>query len=198
MTRDSLKLELLNAYADTIDITGTKTFMTFYADDYIKNKLHSDTSILKRPSWKDSLFIRSLSTAANKDYHKAFAALHPVVIESKSPLVKVEKWIVERDKLNNSDLSDNYMNPTYDVVINKAYANFYYSFTIFLDTAGNMHYGRPLVGFTDKIFEERYSHQCTAVMNGYMKHYLKFIPGNTLDIPHTSEINVHVTGNTKR
>lgn len=196
MTKDSLKLEILEAYGDTVDTRGAKVYMTFYADDYIKNELHSDTAKLKKPSSKDSLFIRSLSDASNKNYKKAFSARQPVELISKSPSVRVKKWIVEGDLFNHFDTTDNYMSPTYDIAISKANTNFYYSFTVFVDVAGQLHYGKPLIPFFDQSFKDNYIRLSQSVMDGYLKYYLQVTPGKTLGMPHASVINVHVEGKT--
>jgi len=196
MDRDSLKLEMIDSYGDTVDTRGTKMYMTFYADEYIKNTLHTDTAILRRASRKDSLFIRALSDAANKDYTKAFAARQPAFLTSTSPLVKVKKWVAEGDLLNHFDTSGDYMNPTFDVGISKAHSDFYYSFSVYIDADGQMHYNKPLVPFVGESLRDDYIRLSTAVMNSYFKHYLKVTPGKTLNMPHTSQISIHVQGKT--
>jgi hypothetical protein len=194
MSKDSLVLEMLKAQNDTVDITGAGVYMTFYADNYVKNVLRSDTTILRRVSRKDSLFIKSLVIKANTDIKKAFAARQPVAFISKSPSIKVEKWKAEGGLLNNFDTSDDYFDPTYNITINKAHTNFYYSFSVYVDDKGQMHYGEPLIAFTGESFRENYIHESQAVMNSYLKYYLQVIPGKTLNMPHTSLINIHVEG----
>ncbi|WP_426586497.1 hypothetical protein [Mucilaginibacter sp. R-33] len=195
MTKDSMIIELLKAYADSVDTRGAKVYMVFYSDKYINNVLHGDISKCKSPSRRDTVYIQSLTNAAGKDFTKAFAARQPVEIESKSPHVTFSKRHTEPTMLNNFDASYDYMNPEFDIAIDKAYSNFYYSFSIFVDPAGQIHYGKPLTAFSEKSYEENYIHLSTAVMNSYLKYYLNFIPGKTLGIVHTSEIAVHVTGN---
>ncbi|MCS3736925.1 hypothetical protein [Mucilaginibacter dorajii] len=194
MSKDSLVLEMLKAQGDSVDIRGVGIYMTFYADNYVKNVLRSDTTILKRASRKDSLFIKSLVIKANTDIKKAFAARQPVALISKSPSVKVKKWKAEGDLFNNFDTSDDYFDPTFNITINKAYTNFYYSFSIYVDEKGQMHYGEPLIAFFGESFREQYVHESQAVMNSYLKYYLKVTPGKTLNMPHTSLINIHVEG----
>jgi hypothetical protein len=190
MSKDSLVLEILKAQNDTVDITGAGVYMTFYADNYVKNVLRSDTTTLRHASRKDSLYIKSLVIKANTDIKKAFAARQPVAFISKSPSVKVEKWKAEGDLLNNFDTSDDYFNPTFNITINKAHTNFYYSFSVYVDEKGQMHYGEPLIPFAG----ENYIHFSQGVMNSYLKYYLQVIPGKTLNMPHTSLINIHVEG----
>ncbi|HMG10207.1 MAG TPA: hypothetical protein VK609_16950 [Mucilaginibacter sp.] len=194
MSKDSLVLEILKAQNDTVDITGAGIYMTFYADNYVKNVLRSDTTTLRHASRKDSLFIKSLVIKANTDIKKAFAARQPVAFISKSPSIKVEKWKAKGDLLNNFDSSDDYLYPTFTIIINKAYTNFYYSFSVYVDEKGQMHYGEPLIAFLGEGIRKSYIHESQAVMNSYLKYYLQVIPGKTLNMPHTSLINIHVEG----
>ncbi|AYL96273.1 hypothetical protein [Mucilaginibacter celer] len=194
MTKDSLVVELLKAYADSVDTRGAKVYMIFYADNYIANVLHGNLSKCKSPSLKDTVYIKGLAAVANKNVEKAFAARQPVELTSKSNRIKIEKRPAEPSMLNNFDTSSEYMGPEFDITIDKAYANFYYSFSIFVDPLGNMHYGRPLTVFLEEDRKVTYIHLSKAVMNSYLKYYLNLKPGTTLGIVHTSEIAVHVTG----
>jgi hypothetical protein len=194
MSKDSLVLEILKAQNDTVDITGAGVYMTFYADNYVKNVLRSDIITLKHPSRKDSLFIRSLVNKANIDMKKAFAARQPVTFISKSSSVKLKKRKAEEDLLNNFDTSVDYLYPTFDIVINKAYTNFQYSFSIYVDQKGQMHYGEPLIAFLGESLRQNYIHKSQAIMGSYLKYYLQVVPGKTLDMPHTSVVNIHVKG----
>jgi hypothetical protein len=138
----------------------------------------------------------SLTDTANKDFTKAFAARQPVELESKSPRVTFSKRHTKPTMLNNFSISNDYMGPEFDIKVNNAYKNFNYSFSIFVDPAGQLHYGKPLVFILEKERIPTYIHLSKAVMDSYLKYYLSFIPGKTLGIVHTSEIAVHVTGET--
>jgi hypothetical protein len=190
MTKDSMITELLSAYGDSVDTHGTKVYMTFYADNYVNNVLHGDLSKCKSPSLKDTVYIKWLAAAANKDIDKAFAARQPVRIESKNQLISIEKRVTEATILNNFDTSDDYMAPAFYITINNAHSDFHYSFSVFVDKQGQMHYGKPLFPTAP----EKYIELSKAVMDSYLKHYLNLKPGSTLGIAHTSEIAVHVTG----
>ncbi|WP_143020817.1 hypothetical protein [Mucilaginibacter gossypii] len=194
ITRDSLLFQLIEAHADSIDTRGSNVYMTFYADNYIKNVIHKDTATVKAPGKQDTLFVKSLVDSAEKDYHKAFSARQPPIVESKSNLVKVTRRYALGDMLNNFDTSDNYMYPTYDIAINQAYANFYYSFSVFVDNRGDIHYDKPLIPFTGKGYEESYTALSKAVMERYLKKYLRIRPGSTLGMIHPSSISIHVEG----
>ncbi|WP_419698378.1 hypothetical protein [Mucilaginibacter sp. NFX135] len=194
MSKDSLVFEVLKSQADSIDTRGAEVYMTFYANNYIQNVLHSDIATVRQSSRKDSLFISSLVSRANSDYKKAFAARQPVVLVSKSPSVKVNKWKAEGDILNNFDTSDDYFNPSYSITVNKADANFSYSFSVYVDDKGQMYYGKPLVAFTEQGYEDDYIHHSKAVMDKYLISNLQATPGKTLNMTHTSLINIHVEG----
>lgn len=193
MNKDSLVLEVLKPEADSLDVTGAGVFMTFYANNYIQNVLHTDLATLRQASRRDSLFIKSLVNRSNSDFKEAFAARQPVVLVSKNPSVKVNKWKAEGDIFNGFDTSDDYFNPTFNITINKAYTNFYYSFSVYVDDRGEMHYGKPLIPFMDGS-EKTFTRLSRAVMNSYLKHYLQVIPGKTLNMVHASLIKLHVEG----
>jgi hypothetical protein len=168
--------------------------MLFYADNYIKNTLHSDIAILSKPSHSDTVFINRLVAKANSDYKKAFAARQPVQLISKSPLVSVTKRQTEPTMENSFDTSNDYLDPTFDIAINKAYRNFHYSFSVYIDEKGNMYYRIPLVGFYEHNFKVTFIKESTAIMNTYLKYYLNITPGSTLGMRHSSIISLHVNG----
>jgi hypothetical protein len=194
MNSDSLVFELLKAYGDTIETKGVKTYMTFYADSYIKNTLHTDTSILKRPSHKDSLYITSLVKLADQDLSKAFPARQPVSFISKSPSVTLKTQKVESNFYNHFDTAEDYLSPIFYITVRKAYTDFYYSFSVLVDEKGGVHYGEPLIPFTDENYKKNYVHSSKAVLDSYLKFYLRAVPGRTLGIAHASIVSIHVQG----
>lgn len=194
MTQDSLLLQLLESHADSIDTRGTRVFMTFYSDNFIKNVLHKDIAAIKAPSKQDTMFVKSLVDSAEKDFYKAFSARQPAIVKSKSSLVKVNSRHATGDILNNFDISDDYMYPTYDIIIDRAYTNFYYSFSIIVDSQGGIYYEKPLVPFSGKGYELEYVAGSKAVMHKYFKNYFKILPGSTLGMTHPSSVSIHVEG----
>ncbi|QEM11057.1 hypothetical protein [Mucilaginibacter rubeus] len=198
INKDSITMEILIQKGDSLDVKGTKVFMRFFADNYVKNVLHTDTTTLRKPSRADTLFIHSLAAKATADYTKAFSARQPAEITSKSPLVTVSRRTTKPDILNNFDNSDDYLDPNYDIVIKNAYKDFYFSFTMYIDDKGNLYYGAPLVGFNgDQEREADYIHTSKAVMESYFKFYLNVKPGKTLGIIHSSMVSIHVEGKAK-
>lgn len=195
MSKDSLVFELLLAKNDSLNINGTKIYMKFYADNYIKNKLHTTAAVLQHYKTQDTLFVMGLVAKANADMKNYFAAQQPVQLISKSPVITVVKEKTVPDfVLNNYNTSDDYMNPQYDIVINKAYDNFNYSFTVYVDKEGKMYYNEPMTQFPDGKYRDNYISKSTAIMNSYLKRYVSNIPGQTLGMKHASLIALHVTG----
>jgi hypothetical protein len=195
MSKDSLIFELIQAKNDSLEIKGTKVYMLFYADNYIKNVLHADATTLQAGNRTDSLFIKELIKRADSAHINAFAALNPVQLKSTRRSLSVKKRKTVADfLLNNYNTSDDYMSPTYDIVINKAYADFHYSFSAYVDKKGRMYFNKPLLPLPDGGYKEQYIRSSKAIMNKYFKLYLKVVPGKTLDMAHTSEISLHVQG----
>jgi hypothetical protein len=195
MSKDSLVFELLLAKNDSLNINGTKIYMKFYADNYIKNKLHTTAAVLQHYKTQDTLFVMGLVAKANADMKNYFAAQQPVQLISKSPIITVVKEKTVPDfVLNNYNTSDDYMNPQYDIVINKAYDDFNYSFTVYIDKEGKMYYDKPMTQFPDGKYRDNYISKSTAIMNGYLKRYVSNVPGQTLGMKHASLISLHVKG----
>jgi len=195
MSKDSIVMEILQAKGDSIDINGSKVYMLFYADNYVKNVLHTDTSILRRPSRKDTLFVKGLVAKANSNIAKAFSARQPVQLISRSSQITVKQKITPPDITNNFDSSDDYLDPNFDITINKAYKDFYYSFEVCVDDKGQMHYVKPLIDFSmSDDFKATYIRLSQGIMNSYLQYYFKVVPGSTLGFAHASTISVHVEG----
>lgn len=195
MSKDSLIFELIQAKDDSLDIKGTKVYMLFYADNYIKNVLHTNAATAQRSNRKDSLFIKDLVKKADSSLTNAFAALNPAQLTSRKPSITVTKNKAVPDfLLNNYNTSEDYMSPSYHITINKAYKNFDYSFSAYVDKEGRLFYNSPLIPFGERGYKEQYVRLSKSIMDTYLKLYIKVKPGQTLGIPHTSLINLHVHG----
>ncbi|MFD0792743.1 hypothetical protein ACFQZX_03890 [Mucilaginibacter litoreus] len=191
LTRDSMLLQLVETNADSIDLRGANVYMTFYSDKFIKNVLHKDTAAIKAPSKRDTIFIKSLIDSAEKDYQKAFFARQPASVTSKSSFIKVKPRKVVPDIYNNFQTTDDYMYPTFNITIERVPADFYYSFSVVVDSKGKLHYDKPMIPVRD---DDIYTLRSKVVMNKYLKRYLKARPGTTLGLRHPSNIYFHVEG----
>jgi len=167
--------------------------MTFYSNSYIRNVLHSDTAKLRAPKRKDTLYIKAKALQANRILDNAFSATEPVILKAKTPLISVKKETIEPDDVNGGKKYDEYLLPTYNVVINKAYDNFNYLFTAYADDKGNLIF-RKSNQFMMPEFKESTISTMKGITDGYLKHYLTVWPGKTLGIPHTSIVLFNVSG----
>ena len=168
--------------------------LTFYAEDYIKNTLKTTAAELQKPSARDTAFIKSLSETANRfpaDENKVFAGRQPAQLIPNSKLIKVEK-ISSVDVLNGKTEAYDYLYPSYRVVIKKAYKDFGYSFTVFVNEKGKLSLGT----FSGAIPEYREVRKkvLEGIIDVYLQNLLIIKPGTTLGIPHASLITVSVKG----
>ena len=168
--------------------------ITYYADHYIKNVLHTTAEILQRPSAADTAFIKSLVEKSNRhpdNIDSAFAGRQPVILTPLSKGITVEK-LSSVDVLNGKTQAYDYLYPRYKVVIQNAYKDFAYEFTVVVDANGRMYLGK----FWGEIpeYHEVRKKVLKGIINIYLENLLKIKPGSTLNMPHSSEITVLVTG----
>jgi hypothetical protein len=193
MSRDSLLFQVLEVEGDTLHLKRSLVYMTFYANNYIKNVLHTGAATLGKTDKRDTAFILKKALIANKIPDSAFAARQPVVLKSKSANATVEKVGKKADVLNNFDPTDEYMSPEYNITIRKAYQNFSYSFTVFVDDKGGMHFGQSLI-YVMPEYKQSTIATLKGIIDGYLKFYVQVTPGSTLGIVHTSTVILNVVG----
>ncbi len=195
VSKDSLLLQRLQVTNKEIakDIRSDVN-ITYYADAYIKNKLHTTAEKLQRPSAADSLFIQKRIERSNRNpdnIDSAFAGRQPVTLTPLSPSITVEK-LSSVDVLNGKTEAYDYLYPRYKVVIQNAYKDFAYEFTVIVDAKGGMHLGK----FWGEIpeYHEVRKKVLKGIIDIYLLHLLKIKPGSTLNMPHSCEITLLVTG----
>ena len=192
INKDSMQFMVLHVHDNIIQDEKTHVFMTFYANDYIKNVLHTDTTQLWTPTRKDSLYIKAKTAIANKIADSAFAGTQPAELTSKSKLVTVKKEAVP-DDIDGGNSYDAYLSPTYHVTIRKAYDDFDYVYTAFVDEKGTIIFRKSGQVMMPE-FKESTIAAMKGITDGYLKLYLNVKPGKTLGIPHTSIIFLDVAG----
>lgn len=194
INKDSLKFQVLDVNNKIISWKKSNVFVTFYADPYIKDILHTNPETLRQPTKKDTAYIRSMATASGQDPNKIFAAQQPVVLKSKSAAVAVANAKLKAKVLDSYYIPETLFYPEYNVTINKAYADFYHTFAVRVDTKGQMHFVEPMeVLLPDE--RENTIKVMKGIMDGYLTHYLQITPGRTLGIAHDSLILLVVRGN---
>ena len=86
-----------------------------------------------------------------------------------------------------------YLLPEFTVTIHKAYKDFSYYFSAYVDEKGQIHFIRSIVPLHQE-FAATYPRIIQAILDGYLKRYVKVTPGSTLGIPHTSIVLLTVNG----
>lgn len=193
MNKDSVKLEVLKVINKEVHTAGPTVYMTLYSDDFIYKTLKSQPSALIKPSRKDSLFVREKASLFDHNFDSVFAARNPVILKSKSPLLSIKKLKPKGLTAEDVVIEDEYLSPEYDILIQKAYQDFNYSFSVIADKEGRMHFGESLVDMSPE-FRDAKIRVMKAIIDGYLKLYLDIKPGNTLGIPHASKFIVNVKG----
>jgi len=194
LSPDSMLFKVLYVKNQTVDNDSKgQIYMTLYSNNYIKNVLHTTAAQLQKPPCRDSLFIKQKVKAATENYNNAFAAYEPATLTSKVPQVKITKKEVTRSNdLEDVTVADNYLSPTFDVTIHKAYNNFDYNMQIIVDEKGTLHFVKSLNLMYDEV--ENRLKVMKGIVDGYLTYYIKTIPGKTLGMAHASRILVHVKG----
>ncbi len=191
--KDSMQFMVLHVHDNIIQEEKTHVFMTFYTNDYIKNVLHTEPSKVWKPSRKDTAYIRMKTALADKIIDSAFAGTEPAVLTPKSPLIKVKKEVTPDDDVNGGMVFDDYLSPTYNITIQKAYTDFYYSYSAFVDENGTITFRKSLTA-TMPEYKKSNDDIMKGITDSYLKLYLNTTPGKTLGIPHKSIVILNVTG----
>ncbi len=194
VTKDSLVFQRLQVNNKVVlkDISSN-VFMTFYAENYIKNTLHTSVTKLQEPRKIDTLFIKKCVQKANTnifDTSHFFAARIPVNFKAKTKQITAEKIIANPNLLSDSK-SYSYLYPEYKIVINKAYKDFSYYIKVIVNKNGK-------VFIYDFAATDDYRLNRKKVLQGIIDFYfynlLKIIPGNTLGLNHSSVIAIDLVG----
>lgn len=198
ISKDSLVFQRLHLTGREIskDIRSDVN-ITYYAEDYINKVLKTTAEVLQRPTKADTLYIQQLAAKSNRNpdnRDSAFAGREPVTFIPLSKIIQVKK-ISTVDKLVGRTESYDYLFPRYRIDLTNAYDNFGYEFSAVVDEKGKIHLGNFRVDFPEN-YEPR-KKTLEAIINVYLQNLLQVVPGKTLGIPHSSEINLIVTGRKK-
>jgi len=172
---------------------GSKVFMTFYSDAYLKKKNAAAIKKMGMPGVKDTAFIRQRSVLANALLDSAFSAREPAVFKSTSRYVVAERVINKGDPFSDLDPDEDYLYPEYNITVHHAYEDFAYLFSAFVNDKGVITFRKSQIPYS-KEFEASYDKAIREILAGYVARYVQVIPGNTLGIPHTSIVTINLTG----
>lgn len=191
--KDSIQFMVLHVHDNVIQEEKTHVYMTFYTNDYIKNVLHADTANMLKPSRKDTAYIKAKILKAQNTPDSAFAGTEPAVLKARSPLISIKKEVTPENDVDGGMSFDDYLSPTYNITIQKAYDNFTYTYTAYVDEKGTLIF-RKSNQFMYPEFKKATISAMKGITDGYLKAYLDVTPGKTLGIPHNSIVILNVTG----
>jgi len=195
ISKDSLVFQRLQVSKKEIaDDIRSDVNMTFYADDYIKNKLKTTAEKLQRPSKADTVFVNEMVARANKypeNRDSVFAGRKIASLRPRDNRITVER-LSSVDKLNGKTEAYDYLYPRYKLVIPDAYKDFAYEFNVLVDEKGKLQLGYFFTNLPE--FRETRKKVLAGITSVYLQNLLIIKSGSTLGIPHASEITVDVTG----
>jgi len=192
ISKDSLVFQRVQVDGKEIaDDIRSDVNMTFYAQNYIKNKLKTTPEILQRPTKADTIYIEKRAAEVNRTDTTAFAATEPVQFLPKSKIVKVEKFS-SVDKLQRRTSAYDYIFPRYRIEINRAYKDFAYECLAVVDYTGTLKI-LSVNGVLPEAAEPK-KRMMQGVADIYIRNLFDVAPGTTLGIPHNSEITVMIVG----
>jgi len=194
LAKDSLLLQRLTVVSKHVKEARSNVYMKLYSERFIRDSLKADINELRKPRANDTAFIKWRAAIANANptvIDSAFAARKPVELIPKNPNIEVKKRAFGESERLSQSAAYVYLYPEYDIVINKAYKNFYYPFSVLVDGSGNVHLGKFV---TSEEFVESRKRVLKGIIDVYLKNLLTIKPGTTLGIPHTSLIMLRVRG----
>jgi hypothetical protein len=198
ISKDSLVLQVMVLESRVVKEDLSNIYMTLYSQDHIEKVLKTTKEKLRQPTQTDSIFIKYRAIQANSDPDSAFAARNPVLLQSRSKILTVEKVKPSADPyLGYISRSEEYLYPEYKIHINKAYQDFQYSFRVTVDHKGKMVFKDFLVAVMPEFLETK-TKVVKGIIDVYLKNLLEVTPGNTLGYPHSSVISLHVKGEKSR
>ncbi|QNL49681.1 hypothetical protein H8S90_23680 [Olivibacter sp. SDN3] len=194
LAKDSLLLQRLTVVNKHVKEARSNVYMKLYSASYLRDSLRTSIDELRKPRPNDTAFIKWRAGVANANptvIDSAFAARKPVELVPKNPNIKVKRRTFSESERLEQSAAYEYMYPEYDIVINKAYKDFYYPFSVLVDGNGDVHLGKFV---TSEEFVESRQRVLNGIIDVYLKKLLTIKPGTTLGIPHTSLIMLRVRG----
>jgi len=194
LAKDSMLLQRLTVVSKHVKEARSNVYMKLYSERFIRDSLKTTIEELREPRPNDTAFIKWRAAIANAHptvIDSAFAARNPVQLIPRNPNITVKRRVFSESERLNQSAAYAYLYPEYDIVIRKAYKDFYYPFSVLVDGSGHVHLGKFV---TSEEFVASRKRVLNGIIDVYLKNLLTIKPGTTLDIPHTSLIMLRVRG----
>jgi len=194
LDKDSMLFQRLSVKGLRVKESLSNVYMKFYSESFIRDSLKTTVEELRKPNRADSAFIRSRVERANRNpliIDSVFSARDGVQLRSINQNLSVSRYEYDPGEAIGKSLAYRYLYPEFDIEINKAYKDFYYSFSVLVDQYGKMSVGKFI---TSPEFEESRERVLQGIIDVYLQNWMEIKPGTTLGMPHSTLIMLHVKG----
>lgn len=190
---DSMMLQRLSLDGLRVNKIRSNVYMRFYSKDYLR-QLDTLLIELRKPRRQDTLFVQQMITRANRNPNSidsSFSSKHYAKLTSQSPIIEIKRREYDSLETMKRSAAYEYLYPEYDITINKAYKDFYHTFSVLVDQHGKLHLGKFYVM---PEFEESRRRVLTGIIDVYLQNLLDIRPAETMGIPHTSVVYFRIRG----
>ncbi len=190
---DSIMLQRLSLDGLKVNKIRSNVYMRFYSKDYLK-QLGTPLSELRKPRRRDTSFVQEMVARANRNLtnvDSSFSSKNYPKLVSKSPILEIKQRQHDSLELIGQSSAYAYLYPEYDIVIDKAYKDFYYTFSVLVGPDGRLRLGKF---FVMPEFEESRKRVLSGIINVYLQNLLEIQPATTLGLPHNSVVYLRVKG----
>lgn len=193
LNRDSLMLQRLSLDGLRVNKIRSNVYMRFYSQDYL-NKLGTPLAELRKPRRHDTLFVQAMVDRANRNLDNvdsSYSSKNYPKLSSNSDILEIERRQYDSLALMSQSKAYAYLYPEYDITINKAYKDFYYTFSALVGPDGKLRLGKF---FVMPEFEESRRRVLTGIIDVYLQNLLDITPASTLGMSHNSVVYLRVRG----
>lgn len=190
---DSMMLQRLSLDGLKVNKIRSNVYMRFYSKDYLK-QLGTPLSELRKPRKRDTAFVQGMVARANRNLtnvDSSFSSKNYPQLVSTSPILEIKRRQYDSLELISQSSAYAYLYPEYDIVIDKAYKDFYYTFSVLVGPDGKLRLGKF---FVMPEFEESRRRVLSGIISVYLQNLLEIKPASTLGLPHNSVVYLRVKG----
>ncbi len=194
LDKDSMLLQRLAVKSKRVKEERSNVYMKLYSKSYILDSLHTTVEELRKPRRVDTLFIQERADRSNRNpgnIDSSFSARNPVELTPLYSTISAKRRSFTDDDRLTQSAAYHYLYPEFDIVIDRAYKDFYYEFSVLVDGSGKMRLGK-FVAMDE--FKESRAKVLQGIIDVYLQNMLQVKPGTTLGIPLTSLIMLRVRG----
>ena len=190
---DSMMLQRLSLDGLKVNKIRSNVYMRFYSKEYLE-RLGTPLVELRKPRKQDTLFVQHMVQRANRNpdnVDSSFSSKNYPKLVSNSPILEIKRRQYDNLELISQSSAYEYLYPEYDIVIHKAYKDFYYTFSMLVGPDGKLRLGKF---FVMPEFEESRRKVLSGIVSVYLQNLLDATPAVTLGMRHSSAVYLRVRG----